>query len=100
MIMASGGYPGSYEKGKSLQGLEEAGAMDDVVIFHAGTARDPDGGGLVTSGGRVLGVTAMGDDIAGAVDRAYQATGKIYFEKAHFRKDIAHRALARQGSRE
>ncbi len=93
VVMASGGYPGSYEKGKRITGLEAAREMDDVVVFHAGTAmRD---GSIVTNGGRVLGVTAMGADIGCAIDRAYEAVGKIHFEGAYYRKDIGGKALAR-----
>jgi phosphoribosylamine--glycine ligase len=97
VIMASGGYPGSYEKGKAIEGLEDAEALEDVVVFHAGTVPAGDGKGCVTSGGRVLGITALGTDIPAAVELAYKAVDKVYFEKAHFRKDIAHRALARAG---
>ncbi len=93
VVMASGGYPGSYDKGKVITGLDTAAGMDDVVVFHAGTAAGDEG--VMTSGGRVLGVTALGGDIAGAVGKAYEAVGKIDFEKAYFRKDIAHRALNR-----
>jgi phosphoribosylamine--glycine ligase len=93
VVMASGGYPGSYERGKRITGLEAAREMDDVVVFHAGTAmRD---GAIVTDGGRVLGVTAMGADIGCAIDRAYEAVGKIHFEGAYCRKDIGAKALAR-----
>ena len=93
VVMASGGYPGSYEKGKRITGLEAARDMDDVVVFHAGTAeRD---GAIVTDGGRVLGVTAVGADIGCAIDRAYEAVGKIHFEGAYYRKDIGAKALAR-----
>ncbi|MCK5526225.1 MAG: phosphoribosylamine--glycine ligase [Candidatus Latescibacteria bacterium] len=93
VVMASGGYPGSYEKGKPITGLEAAREMDDVVVFHAGTAvRD---GAIVTDGGRVLGVTAVGADIGCAIDRAYEAVGKIHFEGAYYRKDIGAKALAR-----
>ena len=94
VVMASGGYPGEYEKGKVITGLEAAGAMEDVVVFHAGTARE--GGHIVTNGGRILGVTALGSDIEGAIGRAYEAVEKISFEKAYFRRDIGHRALERQ----
>jgi len=93
VVMAAGGYPGSYQKGKVITGLDRAAAMDDVVVFHAGTKREGDA--VVTSGGRVLGVTALGRDIRGAVDRVYQAVEVIRFDQAHYRKDIAHRALDR-----
>ncbi len=91
VVMASGGYPGSYEKGKVIAGLEEADAIDDVVVFHAGT--DSSNGDVVTSGGRVLGVTALGDDLHAAVDKTYKAIEEIDFDGAHYRKDIAAKAL-------
>ena len=91
VVMASGGYPGKYEQGKVIEGLADAAAMDDVMVFHAGTAIKNDK--LVTAGGRVLGVTALGDDIRSAVNRAYEAVGKISFEGVHYRTDIARRAL-------
>ncbi len=91
VVMASGGYPGSYEKGKVITGLDEAGAIDDVVVFHAGTKLDD--GQVVTSGGRVLGVTALGTDIADAKQRAYQAVDKIHFDGAYCRRDIADKAI-------
>ncbi len=91
VVVASGGYPGPYEKGKIITGLDEAGALDDTVVFHAGTTfRDRD---IVTAGGRVLGVTALGPNIAAAVDKAYRATDLIHFEGMQYRHDIAHRAL-------
>ncbi|OPX21912.1 MAG: phosphoribosylamine--glycine ligase [Candidatus Latescibacteria bacterium 4484_107] len=93
VVMASEGYPGSYEKGKRITGLDTAREMDDVVVFHAGTGvRD---GNIVTNGGRVLGVTAMGADIGRAIDRAYEAVGKINFEGAYYRRDIGAKALTR-----
>jgi phosphoribosylamine--glycine ligase len=93
IVVASGGYPESYEKGKIIQGLELAGDIRDVVVFHSGTKMDK--GKVVTSGGRVLGVTGLGSNIRRAVDVAYRAVRKISFEKMFYRKDIAHRALAR-----
>ncbi|HEX42975.1 MAG TPA: phosphoribosylamine--glycine ligase [Phycisphaerales bacterium] len=94
VVMASGGYPGDYEKGKVITGLEAAGAMEDVMVFHAGTAtRD---GQVVSNGGRVLGVTAVGTDIAAAKARAYEAVGKIAFEGAYWRTDIADKAIGRK----
>jgi len=93
VVLASGGYPGSYQKGHVINGLEEAAALEDVVVFHAGTAFN--NGRIVTSGGRVLGVTALGDDVAQAIDRAYEATGKISFSGMHYRKDIGRKALNR-----
>ncbi|MBS3734446.1 MAG: phosphoribosylamine--glycine ligase [Phycisphaerae bacterium] len=92
VVMASGGYPGPYEKGLAITGLAEAEALDDVAVFQAGTA-DCDGT-LVTAGGRVLGVTARGETIADAQCRAYEAVGHIHFEGAHWRTDIADRAIA------
>ena len=91
VVMASGGYPGSYEKGKVIEGIDEANKLKDVVVFHAGTAMQY--GQLVTAGGRVLGVTAMGEDIATAKARAYEAVSKISFEGAYYRKDISDKAL-------
>ncbi|MFA6110655.1 MAG: phosphoribosylamine--glycine ligase [Candidatus Latescibacterota bacterium] len=91
VVMASGGYPGSYQTGKEIRGLEELEDAADVVVFHAGTAQRD--GRLVTAGGRVLGVTAVGGSIAAAVQRAYAAVARLDFEQAHFRHDIAHRAL-------
>ena len=92
VVMASGGYPGTIEVGKRITGIEAADAVDGVKVFHAGTsARD---GGFYTSGGRVLGVTARAPQLKTAVDRAYQAVEKIHFDGAHYRKDIAARALS------
>ncbi len=93
VVMASGGYPGTYEKGKEIHGLEDAEAMDDVTVFHAGTRREGDR--VVTSGGRVLGVTAVGDDLEAAIARAYEAVERISFVGAAYRRDIGHRALTR-----
>jgi phosphoribosylamine--glycine ligase len=89
--MASGGYPGDYEKGKKITGLEQARQIEDVVVFHAGT-KDVDGD-IVTNGGRVLGVTALGDTIKHAKQRAYTAVGKIKFDGAYCRSDIADKAI-------
>ena len=91
VVMASGGYPGTYEKGKVIEGLDQAKKLDDVVVFHAGTAAQD--GKVVTSGGRVLGVTALGEDIAQAKSRAYQAVAKINFDGAYYRRDISDKAL-------
>jgi len=93
VVMASGGYPQSSSKGDVIEGLEAANEMEDVIVFHAGTARV--GNEVVTAGGRVLGVTALGDTIEAARDRAYEAVAKIRFEGMQFRRDIAARALAR-----
>ncbi len=91
VVMASGGYPGNYDKGKEITGLDSANAMDDVTVFHAGTALNGDM--IVTSGGRVLAVTALGGDLRSAVDRAYKGVEAISFEGAQYRKDIAAKAL-------
>jgi len=91
VVMAAGGYPGTPEKGKEIFGLEEAAAMADVKVFHAGTAlRD---GKIVTAGGRVLGVTARGTSLEAAVARAYEAVKVIHFDGMQYRTDIAHRRL-------
>ena len=92
VVMASGGYPGSYEKGKPIAGLDAVKGEENVQVFHAGTAlRD---GQVVTNGGRVLGVTAKGADIHSARKAAYEAVGRIRFEGAHYRRDIAAKAFA------
>lgn len=90
VIMASGGYPGKYEKGKQILGLDRK-FKDDVIIFHAGTNHIE--GKIVTDGGRVLGVTATGNDLKEAIQRAYQAVGKITFDGAYYRKDIGYKGL-------
>lgn len=93
VVMSSGGYPGSYAKGFPIEGIGEAEKEDGVVVFHAGTATKD--GRLVNSGGRVLGVTAIGDTLKGAIDRAYRAVGKIRWEGAYHRTDIGRKALRR-----
>jgi phosphoribosylamine--glycine ligase len=95
VVMASGGYPGSYAKGKRISGLEEAARLPNIKIFHAGTAMA--GGEVITNGGRVLGVTAWADDLRSAREKAYAAVQKVHFEGAHFRQDIAVKALDRLG---
>jgi phosphoribosylamine--glycine ligase len=94
VVMASGGYPGKYPKGIPIKGLKEAAEIKDVTVFHAGTAFKDDS--VVTSGGRVLGVTALGTDIKAAKERAYSAVEKISFEGVHYRHDIADRAINRE----
>jgi phosphoribosylamine--glycine ligase len=94
VVMASGGYPGDYEKGKEITGIDKAGELKDVVVFHAGTAMKD--GILVTAGGRVLGITAKGGTVADAKARAYEAVGRISFEGAHYRHDIADKAIRRR----
>ncbi|MCK5565760.1 MAG: phosphoribosylamine--glycine ligase [Planctomycetes bacterium] len=91
VVMSSGGYPGDYENGKVINGLDEAGKLNDVMVFHAGTANK--GSDIVTAGGRVLGVTALGDTIADAKKKAYQAVDIISFEGAYCRRDIADKAI-------
>ncbi len=86
VVMASGGYPGSYKKGIEIKGLDENGQVDGTVVYHAGTALKD--GKLVTNGGRVLGVTALGKNLDEALDKAYAAVKKIDFENAHYRTDI------------
>lgn len=93
VVMASGGYPGVYEKGKPIHGIDDAEAEDDVVVFQAGTAVS--GGALVTDGGRVLGVTATGDDLGAALEAAYRGVDAISFDNAQFRRDIGQKGLAR-----
>jgi phosphoribosylamine--glycine ligase len=91
VVMASGGYPGEYPSGREITGLAEAGAMPDVVVFHAGTRASGDK--ILTAGGRVLGVTAIGADFAEARERCYQAVSKIRFDGAHYRSDIGAQAM-------
>ncbi len=93
VVMASGGYPGNFPKGKPIRGLEEAGKIPDVKVFHAGTKLVD--GLPVTDGGRVLGVTALGDTLAEAKKRAYEAVEKISFAGGFYRKDIGDKALGR-----
>lgn len=93
VILASGGYPGSYQTGKVIEGLDRVAQMDGVTAFHAGTAlRD---GRLVTDGGRVVAITALGSDIRAAAERAYQAVQAVAFDGMHYRTDIGHRAIER-----
>jgi len=91
VVMASGGYPGNYGKGKIISGLTDANALPNTKVFHAGTARS--GNDIVTNGGRVLGVTAWANGLISARDAAYVAAHKIKFDGAHFRRDIAAKAL-------
>jgi len=91
VVMASGGYPGSYEKGKPICGLEEAAKLSGVKVFHAGTAMKD--GQVVTSGGRVFGVTALGRDLKAARAAAYAAVEQIHFDGAQFRRDIGAKAM-------
>lgn len=93
VVVAAPGYPGSYPKGMAIHGLAEADALPGVKVFQAGTAVKD--GGIVTSGGRVLGVTALGDTLAEAKARAYEAVAKVGFEGAFFRRDIGDKGIAR-----
>jgi phosphoribosylamine--glycine ligase len=91
VVLASGGYPDTYETGKVIHGLADAEALPDVNVFHSGTAkRGPD---VVTAGGRVLTVVGSGDDYRKAIRRAYDAVDLISFDRMHFRRDIAAKAL-------
>jgi phosphoribosylamine--glycine ligase len=93
VVMAAGGYPAGYEKGKTISGLTESGSSD-ALIFHAGTAVNGDD--VVTSGGRVLCVVGLGNSVADACDVAYGRIEKIHWENVYFRRDIGHRAIARE----
>jgi phosphoribosylamine--glycine ligase len=91
VVMASGGYPGTYQKGYEITGLENVEEKDDVIVFHAGTIYQDSW--VVTNGGRVLGVTALGTTIEEAIDNVYEAVGLINFTQVHYRKDIGKRAI-------
>ena len=91
VVMASGGYPGDCARGLEITGLEDLAGAEDVIVFHAGTREE--NGRTLTAGGRVLGVTALGADVRAARERAYAAVSRISFEGAHFRRDIAAKAL-------
>ncbi|MFC1657911.1 phosphoribosylamine--glycine ligase [Candidatus Omnitrophota bacterium] len=95
VVCASGGYPGAYEKGKEISGLDEAGRMADIVVFHAGTKSDTANGKsyIATNGGRVLGVTGLGNSIKEAISLTYKAVEKIRFAGMHYRRDIGYRAI-------
>jgi phosphoribosylamine--glycine ligase len=97
VVMASQGYPGNYLKGKVILGLEDADKLANVKVFHAGTRLDPNGLTL-TDGGRVLGVTALGDTLADAKRKAYEAVGKIHIQGGFYRKDIGAKALVMTGA--
>ena len=91
VIMASGGYPGSYEKGKVINGLDENGQSSLATVYHAGTKLVD--GKIATSGGRVLGITSTASTLKEALDKSYKAVETIRFDKAHYRKDIGKKAL-------
>ena len=99
VVIASGGYPNQYDKGMEIKGLEEASAMKDVFIFHAGTRKGRRAADnpklLISSGGRVLDVTALGDDMQKAIDNCYNAVRVIHFDKMHYRRDVGAKALRR-----
>ncbi len=95
VVMASGGYPGEFQRDKLISGLAEAERLPGVTVFHAGTRRREDGQ-FVTVGGRVLGVTAPGSDLRQAIERAYSAVAKIHFEGVHYRRDIGQKGLTRR----
>jgi len=94
VVMASAGYPGDYEKGKPIRGLDEAARIPDSKVFHAGTMQAADQ--VLSDGGRVLGVTALGDSLRQAQRAAYSAISAIHFDGMQYRRDIGHRALARR----
>jgi phosphoribosylamine--glycine ligase len=93
VVMASGGYPGAFEKGLPIAGLEQAAQLEDLVVFHAGTLLKE--GQIVNNGGRVLGVTGLGSTVREAIDKAYEGVAAIDWQDAHYRKDIGARALNR-----
>ena len=92
VVLASGGYPGNYEKGKVIKGLDNFEDSQDIVVFHAGTKK-LENGKMATNGGRVLGISALGKDIKKAIDNAYKAVNLIEFENMYYRKDIGKKAL-------
>ncbi len=94
VVMAAGGYPGSYRKGDPIQGLEEADALEDAKLFHAGTALKDDQ--VVTSGGRVLCAAALGATVSEAQTRAYELADTVHWQAVYYRRDIGHRAIARE----
>lgn len=94
VILASGGYPGPFEKGLEITGLEKAAEMEDFLVFHGGTALDGQGR-LITSGGRVLSAVGLGDSLEEAIEKAYDGVALINFSKKHFRRDIGGKAFAR-----
>jgi len=96
VVVASGGYPGKCDRGVPIGNLDEAASEDGVIIFHAGTAAR--NGGIVSDGGRVLGVTALGPTVREAIEKAYRAVEKIDFPGSHFRRDIGMKALRREDS--
>jgi phosphoribosylamine--glycine ligase len=96
VVCAAGGYPGDYAKDKEISGLDQVAKLNDLVVFHAGTKKIGDR--ILTSGGRVLGVTGLGATIKEAINKTYAAVGKINFEGMHFRKDIGKKAETGRGN--
>jgi len=94
VVLAAGGYPGSYDKGKRIHGLDTLQGWQNGKVFHAGTVRSADG--VVTNGGRVLGVTALGDSVRDAVREAYWGVEQVKWDGMQYRRDIGHHALERQ----
>jgi phosphoribosylamine--glycine ligase len=94
VVVASGGYPGSFERGKEILGLDRAGRMKDVYVFHAGTTRD--GNRFLTNGGRILGVTGWNETLKKAIDLTYEAVKRIGFEGMHYRRDIGAKGLKKE----
>jgi len=95
VVMAAGGYPGSYEKGREITGIDMAEEDPDTVVFHAGTALSD--GKIVTSGGRVLGVTSLAPNLESAIMKVYEAVNKIRFQDMYYRRDIASKGLRKLG---
>jgi len=95
VVAAAAGYPGNYQRGLPITGVEAANALPGVIVFHAGTRRAADGR-LLTDGGRVLAVTGVGDDLRQAIDRAYAGMARIHFEGMHYRRDIGAKGLGGQ----
>ena len=97
VVLTSGGYPDAYESGKPIFGVEKLNGMDDILVFHAGTAKERKSGDLITAGGRVLGITAIGppDDLETTVLRAYRAVEKVTFDGAYYRSDIGRKGIQR-----
>jgi len=92
LILCSGGYPDEYRNGLPITGIAEAGEVEGVIVFHAGTKME--GGQLETNGGRVLGISALGENLKQALDRAYTAVNRIEFEGKYYRRDIGARSLS------
>jgi len=96
VVMAAGGYPEDYRRGDAIEGLDRAAALEGVKVFHAGTRREGDR--VLTAGGRVLCVVGLGDGVTAARDAAYRGVDRIRWNGAYFRRDIGHRAIAREAA--